>query len=67
MAKEQKTPKELAKMISDELGDPNIGIVMHPAEGLGWNADALNTDDAAIVTSVEQIVQKLRARYDLKK
>jgi len=71
LAKEQKTAAELEKMISDELGLPEITIRVYPDPGSSpssWDANAgQRGSDATIELRVKQIAEGLRATYDLEK
>jgi hypothetical protein len=68
MSKEQKTARELEAMIEVELNDPRVTVVVRPDPKIRWmaSASAWEGTDKEPIERIDQIAERLRAKYDLK-
>jgi len=67
MKKEQKSARELADLIAERIGMPDVRVAIHPDPIYGWHptvftapAKAINAQNAA-----ERAAQELRSLYEL--
>jgi hypothetical protein len=67
MPKEKKTANELVRMITDEIGRPDVTISVH-REGQGWRPYVFQRGaaDVEVEMRIQQIGERLTAIYDLK-
>jgi hypothetical protein len=68
MTKEPKTASELEAMICAELDDPRVDVSVHADPASGWHATPSHwgTVPTELIAKTMQIMQRLRAQYDLK-
>jgi hypothetical protein len=67
MAKQEKTPRELADLVAQRIGIGGVMVAVHPDPAYGWHPVVITAPAAAINAQLaaEQAAQELRALYDL--